>query len=167
MARRPNTNHILVAGLGNELLRDDGVGIHAVRLFLQTQSRLGANMIVAEIGTAVLDALHLIEWADYVLAIDAMQAGGPPGSVYAAPAADIEPGNKRQGGLHELNLLAALRLMPAGPQPQITILGVEPEVIAFGLDLSPRVEAALPRVVDEARNLITKWSGADNLTPAE
>ena len=76
--RRPP--RILIAGLGNCLLRDDGIGVHAIRSLQQNPP---PGVVVAEVGTAVLDALHLLEWAEKILAIDAMQAGGNPGTLYA------------------------------------------------------------------------------------
>ena len=63
---------ILVLGLGNLLLRDDGVGVQAVR---QLQKDPPAGAKVVEVGTAVLDALHLYEWAGRCLAIDAQRDG--------------------------------------------------------------------------------------------
>lgn len=148
---------ILVAGLGNVLLRDDGVGVHAVRL-LHKAPPPGA--LVVDVGTAVLDALHLLEAADYVLALDAMQAGGPPGTVYACGIGDLAAG-ERQLSLHEVNLLAALRFLPSTrPPPHITILGVEPAVIDFGLELSPPVQAALPALTSEVRRRVARWREA-------
>src|SRR5512139_3120116 len=95
---------ILIAGLGNILLRDDGVGVHAVRELRQDTS---PGALVVEVGTAVLDALHLLEWAEAILAIDAMRAGGSPGTIYPLRVEEIaEPGP--MSSLHELSLLGAL-----------------------------------------------------------
>ncbi len=144
---------ILVAGLGNELLADDGVGVHAARM-LAADPPGGA--VVVEVGTAVLDALHLFAWADRVLAIDAMMAGGPPGTVYRfGPDSVASEGG--EVSLHELGLVGALRLLPAAERPRVTVLGVEPREIAFGLELSPPVAGALGTVAAEARALVDSW----------
>ena len=100
------------------------------------------GVLAVEVGTAVLDALHLFEWADRILAIDAMQAGGSAGTLYSARVSDIED-HSPQASLHELSLLAALRFLSNGERPEIVILGVEPGIIDYGIDLSPKVEAAL------------------------
>ena len=71
---------VLIAGLGNLLLRDDGVGVHAVR---SMGNDLPPGVLAVEVGTAVLDALHLFEEAEMVIAIDAMKAGGAPGTIYS------------------------------------------------------------------------------------
>ncbi len=146
---------ILIAGLGNLLLKDDGVGVHAVNELRKTPA---SDVIVADVGTAVLDGLHLFEWADKILAIDAMQAGGEPGTVYAFGVGDVED-TGCQASLHELSLVAALRLLPTAHEPEIVMLGVEPEVIDFGLELSPAVEASLPQVLRSAHEIVALWQG--------
>jgi len=141
-----------VAGLGNLLLRDDGVGVHAVRAL---RKRDGRRVWAVEIGTAVLDALHLFEAAGGILAIDAIQAGGPPGTIYRFRPSDLED-RPAQGSLHAVNLVSARHLLP-GPRPEIVILGVEPKTIDYGLTLSPPVQAALPRLLEEAEAILARW----------
>ena len=64
---------VLVLGLGNELLTDDGVGVHVLRTL---QKQPPANgVLFAEIGTAILHSQHLLEQAETVIAIDAVRAG--------------------------------------------------------------------------------------------
>ncbi|HSB15057.1 MAG TPA: hydrogenase maturation protease [Bryobacteraceae bacterium] len=145
---------ILVAGLGNLLLMDDGVGVHAVR---ELRRHAGSGVMVAEVGTAVLDALHLIEKADRLLAIDAMRAGGAPGTIYSFGVEDVKQ-RPTEASLHELNLLSALTLTRRRPR-EITILGVEPGRIDYGLELTPAVQEALPRLVSAASRIVAKWVG--------
>lgn len=146
-------NRILVVGLGNLLLRDDGVGVHAIRKLKETPS---PKILMAEVGTAVFDALHLFEWADKILAIDAMAAGGRSGTVYEFRVPDVEE-KGFQTSLHELGLLSALRFFPGEKIPEIKILGVEPENIAYGMTLSPPVEAALPGLIRAAKEIVARW----------
>jgi hydrogenase maturation protease len=138
----------LVVGLGNVLLRDDGVGVHAVR---ELRKVLPRRILAVEVGTAVLDALHLFEWADRVIGIDAMQAGGRPGTIYKFGVDDVEDPEVKPS-LHELGLIASLRFMK-GPPPAISMLAVEPETMDFGLELSEPVLAALPELVAAAKIL--------------
>ena len=156
-----------MAGLGNELLTDDGVGIHACRLLAEKQPVIVPHeLVIAEVGTAVMDALHLFEWADCILAVDSMRAGGPAGTIYLARPSDIE----RQAAslsLHGLSLIGALRMLAeesrageanavdgdgdAAARPDhrcaVDILGVEPASLELGLELSGAVRGALPEVV--------------------
>lgn len=138
----------LVVGLGNVLLKDDGVGVHAVK---ELRKILPPQILAVEVGTAVLDALHLFEWAERIIAIDAMQAGGPPGTIYSFGVDDV----KDQGieaSLHEMGLIAALRFMK-GRRPALSILAVEPESLDFGMELSTPVQAALPKLVAAAKRM--------------
>jgi hydrogenase maturation protease len=144
---------ILIAGLGNLLLRDDGVGVHAAH---ELQKAPPPGVQVVEVGTAVLDALHLFEWADRILAIDAMQAGGPAGTLYSFRVSDVED-RSLKASLHELSLLAALRFLADGRRPPIVILGVEPAIIDYGLDLSPEVQAVLPVLTQSVREIVDSW----------
>jgi hydrogenase maturation protease len=153
MMTKSRNPRILIAGLGNLLLRDDGVGVHAVRE-LQLAPPPGA--MVAEVGTAVLGALHLLEWADKVIAIDAMQAGGAPGTVYAFGPGEVAPPGL-QASLHELALTSALGFLKRRSPPEILILGVEPQTIDYGLELTPPVAAALPELIRAARELAARW----------
>ncbi len=144
---------ILIAGLGNLLLRDDGVGVQAIR---ELQKDPQPGVLAVEIGTAVLDSLSLFEWADKILAIDAMRAGGSAGTLYSF---QVSKGEDRspQGSLHALNLLAALRLLPDDKRHQLVILGVEPMVIEHGLNLSRKVQAALPVLIQSVREIVNYW----------
>ena len=153
MGCRNRQPRILIAGLGNLLLQDDGVGVHAVRAL---QGAPPPGVLVAEVGTAVLSALHLLEWADKILALDAIQAGEEPGTVYACGVEDAAaPGV--QASLHELSLLNALRFLRRESPPEIVIFGVEPQVIDYGLELSPAVAAALPQLIRAVREMAAQW----------
>lgn len=141
---------IAVLGLGNLLLADDGVGVHAVR---QLQNGPPEGVVVAEVGTAILHAQHLIEQADFVIAIDAVCAGGKPGSVYRFDAADADDTDQHIS-LHQLGIIGVLRLMPEGSRPKVTILGVEPEKVSYAMELSPTVQAVLNDVVEAAKEIV-------------
>ena len=146
--------HILVAALGNLLLRDDGVGVHVVRALAKAPA---PGALVVEIGTAVLDSLHLLEWAGRVLVIDAVQAGGEPGTLYHFDI-DCAAPSERQLSLHELSLVGALRFIADEKRPRpIRVLGIEPETIDYGMDLTPRVADAVPRAVEAVRRIVAEW----------
>jgi hydrogenase maturation protease len=134
------------------------VGVHAVR---ELRRKVPKGILAVEVGTAVLDALHLFERADKLLAIDALEAGGTPGTIYAFGLKEVAD-RPAQASLHEVNLLSALRLLP-NHQPDVMVLGVEPEVIDYGLTLSPRVAEAVPRLVEEARRVLARWAQQDRL----
>ena len=148
---------IVIAGLGNLLLRDDGVGVHAIKALQKNQIQ---DIITVEVGCAVFDSLHLLEAADKILLIDAMEAGGPPGSVYLCDLSDID-GRPEQGSLHHLSIITALQTFAKKRASLIKLVGIEPAVIDYGLELSDAVQGALPRVCQLARSITREWKMAN------
>jgi hydrogenase maturation protease len=145
---------ILIAGVGNELLTDDGVGVHAIR---ELEHDLPMGVEAVAIGTDVLRGLPFLESAERVLLIDAAHGGQPPGTIYVFDATDaVATGTMHS--LHSMGLREALkRLAPNCVAPPITVMGVEPASLDYGLSLSPLVQAALPQVVALARKTVLTW----------
>ncbi len=139
---------VLIVGLGNELLGDDGVGVHAVRELLKNPPE---GVRVVEVGTRVLRAQQLLEDADIVIAIDAVRAGGRPGSIYRFGAEDVEV--QRYYSLHDMGIAGLLQAVPDDSRPTLIILGVEPEKIAYTMELSPAMQSVLERVVNAAQQI--------------
>jgi hydrogenase maturation protease len=145
---------ILVAGLGNILLGDDGVGVHAVK---RCGSSGRASLRLIEVGCAVFDALPDFEWADKILLIDAMKAGGSPGSVYRVDLEGVDEGGV-PASLHDLSAIHALHMTNRRVAPDVSVLGIEPEIIDYGLELSPTVEASLPAVLQTVKEIVGEWT---------
>jgi hydrogenase maturation protease len=156
MFTRGNDPPLLIAGLGNERLRDDGAGIHAVRELAKAPPR---GVEIAEVGTAVLHAHYILEWATRILVIDAMKAGGEPGTIYLLGGRDLER-RRQMTSLHELSLLGVLRFLPEENTPDLVVLGIEPAVIDYGKELSSEVARAVPKVVEAARHIARLWQTA-------
>ncbi len=144
---------LFIVGVGNLLMSDDGVGVHAVAA-LQKNPIPGVTML--EMGTAILHGVNLLESATRVLVIDAAHGGQPPGTIY-----QFEPGEPTglpgAVSLHALGLREAMRFLSCGPPPSISVIGVEPQTIACGLELSPVVGAALGAVIALARRTAVAW----------
>lgn len=160
--RRLPVPRILIAGVGNELLCDDGVGVYTVRA-LEAEPLPGVTL--AEVGTAILHGVGFLDGVDRVLVIDAARGGRPPGTLYLFKAA-ANAGADALTSIHAMGLCEAARLLLYGkPVPPITILGIEPESLAYGMGLSRAVQAALPRVLALARQTVAAWRQA--LPPGE
>jgi hydrogenase maturation protease len=143
---------VLIVGLGNSLLQDDGVGVHAARL-LKTDPPPGADVI--EGGTDLMSLVPYLERYPQVLALDAMDAGGRPGTLYECALEDLERPGQRVS-LHELGLLSVLAFIDPAQCPKIAILGIQPERIGYGLELSANLQARLPEVAGAARELVAQ-----------
>jgi len=136
----------LVLGLGNLLLRDEGVGVHAVRLLQAEGVPIGTTVL--DVGTAILDTLLELEDADRIIVIDAVKAeGGVPGSVYRMPMESFVS-SRCIASMHGFDLARVLALAGRSHPPEVVVIGVEPLEIDWSLSLSPEVAAVLPKVVE-------------------
>ena len=138
---------IVVVGIGNVLMKDEGVGVHVARA-LKDRS-LPQDVEVIDAGTYSEVAFDL-ETAERVIVVDAVHGGGPPGTVYRFTEEEIAL--ERTEGLrstHSVDLLHTLRYCACNEHtPKIVVIGVEPEEINWGLDLSTEVAAVLPRIIE-------------------
>jgi hydrogenase maturation protease len=77
--------------------------------------------------------------------------------VYTFTPEDVAAGEQILS-IHELNLIGALRFLPEDKRrKQIWIIGVEPEALEFGMELTETVRAALPRVAELVRQYVEGW----------
>ena len=145
---------LVILGVGNLLMSDDGVGIHAAQ---QLALDPPGGACVVDAGTDYLSALTFIEGARRVLVLDAVRGGAAPGALHRLVPADIAL-RSAAAGAHVTSVLEARRFLPpSAPWPEITVLGVEPATVGYGMALSPPVAQALPRLAAEARQIIFDW----------
>lgn len=151
---------IMVLGIGNTLLQDEGAGVHAMRR-LQLESADLAGIEFMDGGTLSFSLAGPIGDVDCLLVIDAAELGGPPGTVevFCDAAMDRFLGANRKRSVHEvglLDLLAVTHLTDKLP-PQRALIGIQPAVLDWGEFPSPTVMAALPIACTRARELILAW----------
>ena len=91
--KRGRKKRIVVMGLGNLLLSDEGLGVHVYRK-LTAEGGLPGNVELFEAGTASLDALQTIGLVDKLVAVDAVKGGGDPGDIYRFKPEDIKSSKK-------------------------------------------------------------------------
>jgi hydrogenase maturation protease len=147
----------LVLGLGNPILRDDAVGLHvvqALRPLLEDHPRVH----IGEDTWGGLRLMERLEGYDRAIVIDAMCSGAPPGTIRLLSPDDIP--TQHSTSLHDISLPVALELgRRAGAtvpgSADITLVGIEAiDVLSFGEELSPQVEAAVPKAVAIVRSLL-------------
>ena len=140
---------IVVIGVGNLLLGDEGVGVHAVRELKKRALPPGVEVLDA--GVAGIGLLDLFQGAEKVLLIDAADMNRPPGTVVRFTPDDIQSqGENPRFSAHDVGLLEVLQLAKAlgKSPPQVVIVGVQPKEISWRMDLTPEIQAALPKVVE-------------------
>ena len=146
---------LLVLGLGNVLLEDDGVGSAAVAQLLE-RFHAPAGVRVLDGGTLGLSLLPYFDEADSVVLVDAVRADGSPGTLVRLDGDDVQPAVATRLSPHQVgvaDLLDGARWLDRYPR-RVVLLGLIPQSIDLGLGLSPAVRASLPDlvalVVDEA-----------------
>lgn len=140
-------DHTVVLGIGNLLLKDEGVGIHVVSRMMKMH--LPRNVEVVDGATATWDVVSLADGADKLIIVDAMRGGEAPGTIYRLSPDDITVGAEEPLSLHQINLLQMLDVCALiGRQPLTVIIGVEPKEINFGMELSPEVEERIPQIIE-------------------
>jgi hydrogenase maturation protease len=148
-------NRVMVAGVGNIFLADDGFGVEVVR-------RLNAEMLPA--GVEVEDygirgmhlAFQLLEGYDTLILIDAVQRGDQPGTIFVIePNFDKQPVNPATDA-HSMNPEAVLGTLAAlgGRVGRVVVVGCEPEELVERIGLSVVVSRAVDEAVSVVRKLI-------------
>lgn len=147
-----NSSHsVVVAGVGNTLMQDDGIGVWAVRR-LAKDYLLPPWVRLIEGGVLGLQLVYELCSAEQLLIIDAMDSEGAPGTVYQLDADSVLRGRRTLMSLHEVSLAEVLAVGEfLGLRPRTRIVGVQPlEIASCGLELTPTLQAALPHVVAAA-----------------
>jgi hydrogenase maturation protease len=91
----------------------------------------------------------IIQAADRIIVIDALKGGGKPGAIYRLRPDDLTAEAERPLSLHQVGLLEVLGMArQLGGDPQVVIIGVEPKEISWGMELTPEVEAKLPKIIE-------------------
>ncbi|MBK8908663.1 MAG: HyaD/HybD family hydrogenase maturation endopeptidase [Rhodospirillales bacterium] len=140
---------ILILGVGNILLSDEGIGVRVVEAF-EKRYAVPEDVEIVDGGTAGMDLLDVIEYRDHVIVVDAVKTGRPPGTVVRLTGDDVQGFFRTKISPHQLGLsevLAALSLLDASPGG-VTIIGVEPLDFSTSLDLSPTIAAKLDAMVE-------------------
>jgi hydrogenase maturation protease len=167
-------SHVLVAGIGNILRGDDGFGIWVVQR-LAGRSDLPPNVTVVEVGISGISLVHeLLDGYDVLLIVDAVDRGGPPGTIYLlepeVPDLAQWPFEQRQDFLADMHmttpsraliLARALGVLP----PAVYLLGCQPTtcddlVIGLSEPVERAVAPAVERLIREIRQL-RLWAEQD------
>lgn len=144
---------ILVLGVGNLLLKDEGVGIHVIRAL--EKEELPPNVSLMDGGTG---GLHLISWIqdyDRIIMVDATLDSNPPGTVRLIRpryATDFPP----LMSAHEIGLrdmIEAMILTEKLPDIQLIVVSAE-DISEVGMELTPVVQAAVPEVVEMIKKIL-------------
>ncbi len=152
---------ILVVGLGNPILSDDGIGWRVtqyVRERLLDDPRPAVRVVEASLGGLALAEL-LIDYPRAIIVDAIMTRGGVPGTVYHLKLSDL-PGTLNTASAHDTNLSTALRalrrfgaVLPADDAIDVIAVEVQ-DVLTFAEQCCPAVEASIPTAGEAVLRLL-------------
>lgn len=149
---------ILVLGLGNVLLGDEGIGVWVAEA-LKRRFTFPDSVTILDGGTLGLNLLPWLDGVERLLLIDAVTFGRAPGEIVRLEGEEVPVALDIKISPHQIgvqDLLAAARLMGSEP-PHVVLWGMEPECLNPGTDFSPRVKEALPRLQAEVLEELGRW----------
>lgn len=159
MDKRTSSPKITILGVGNELLSDEGAGIHIIRELQKMDNFPGVEII--EGGTLGFGLINIIIETDYLIVIDSVRGGGKPGSIYRFDIKDA-PGcpDLFRTSVHQVGILEVIHLSGLiGNTPKTTVIGIEPRAVGRGMALSPEIQKKIPRVMALIRQEIENIAG--------
>lgn len=149
---------ILVMGLGNLLMSDDGLGSRVISE-LEKRFLPSPQVCLLDGGTLGLDLLPRLEDVDKLLIVDALQMGAEAGTFFRLEGEDVPRAFANKLSVHQMglqDLLAVAELQGHLPQ-ELVVIGVQSETIEMGLELTASVAASFDQVVAAVCAELESW----------
>jgi len=150
---------ILVLGLGNTIMSDDGFGVKVVTT-LSSRYRFPDKVKLLDGGTLGLDLLPHLEGIDRLLIVDALEMQARPGQVFRLEDEEVPRAFAHKLSVHQMgiqDLLAVAELQGHLPG-KLVVWGVQPQNIQMGTELSEPVAAALSEVLAGVIGELQRWN---------
>lgn len=154
---------ILILGVGNVLLADEGVGVHAIRR-LTAEYDFPPNVKLVDGGTLGVSLMEFIQDCDYLIVIDAVRGGHGPGSVYRLEEEGLRKSLGMSDSMHQIDLVDTLIMcdLAVGKRPRAVVFGMEPKEIpmdALNPELSAEGKASQEKLCKAVVEEVEKVSG--------
>ena len=151
-------NSIVVLGVGNILLTDEGLGVHVVE-DLKANYTFTPQISLIDGGTMGMELLTYMRGMKKILLIDAVNGGEAPGTIYAFPHRELEQYFTDHISVHEVGMQDILRIraIQENPLEDAIVIGVEPESLDVGFEPSAPVQKALPEVKERVLRVLCEW----------
>lgn len=149
---------LLVLGIGNILLTDDGVGVFAAEE-LQKQT-WPESVHILEAGTFTHDIFYSFKDYTHILVLDIIHAQNAPGSMYRLTEDSLLKDEKQRLSIHDIDLIDSLRMAELyfKQQSQLLFLGIEPfDYTTWNIGLSPALTEVFPKYMELVHQEIQSW----------
>lgn len=149
---------IVVLGLGNMLMADDGIGLAALAR-LQDEWFIPPTVDLVDGGTWGMNLLPIIEMADRLLVLDAIDSEDLPGALATLRDQEVPRFLAQKLSPHQIDLREVLALAQMrGTLPrELVALGLQPARMEMSTELSPEVALRLGALVDAAARQLEAW----------
>jgi len=153
---------VLVLGIGNILRRDEGVGVRVIEALRDED--VPDDVELFDGGTFGAELIDVIADRAGVIVIDAIEHEGAPGSVFRFSGDDLAAHASASLSVHEIGLLDTLRMAKQlGCSPkEVLVLGVVPEDVGPGLELTPAVAKQVPKIVERVLEELKAYCGSSD-----
>lgn len=148
----------LVLGVGNLVMSDDGIGVVVVQR-LQREYRLPPQVSVMDGGTLGLDILPRLEGIERLIVVDALETGKVPGSCVRLVGDEIPLALETKLSPHQMGLkdLLTVSLLLGHAPREMVLIGVQPECIEMGTELTSAVEAQVETMLQGILEELKRW----------
>lgn len=148
---------LLVLGIGNILLGDEGVGVHAVEELKKEEWPEYVHLVDG--GTFTHDIFHILEGYDGLLVLDIVHGNKNAGTIYYLEEKDLIQDEKQRLSLHDIDLIDSLNMAGAvGKRPVMRVIGMEPEnYTEWNMEMTDTIKAVFPKFLETARGEIKKF----------
>ncbi len=141
-------SRILIIGVGNILMSDEGIGVRVIEA-MQEEYDLPDNIQLLDGGTAGYTLMDYMEDFDRIIIIDAVRSGSKPGDICHLSSGDIAGEKRLKMSGHKIELPELLALgQKLGKLPETSLIGVEPEDMNWGMELTSKLKSAIPAIIE-------------------
>ena len=139
---------VAILGVGNILLKDEGIGVKVVKK-LENEFSFPSNVALLDGGTAGHHLVNMVSDFEVIIVIDAVQGGESPGTIYRFTLDQIPFELKTHLSVHQVGVLEALNQVKLlGKKHKVTFIGIEPQDISpWGMELTPVIEEKMPKII--------------------
>jgi len=159
LKEKANTSHgsIIVVGVGNRLLGDEGVGEHIIDKL--SKIPMPTHVSIINCGCDLFSLMSYLNKPRKIIVVDAIRAGGKPGKIHKFDYSELGVSQAEMHSAHQVATRDALRLLkqvyPGLANCEITVIGIEPKTIELSTDLSKEVKG---RIADVTRLVLEEIS---------
>jgi hydrogenase maturation protease len=162
MAEKNARKPVLVLGIGNVLLADEGIGIHVIEELQKIP--LPENVEIADGGTSGADLIDILAEREKVIIVDSVQTDDKAGTIRKFTLDNLWNTSNNAVSLHNVGISETIRMTEIlGCKPgEVIFLGIKPEIVSCGLKLSKNLSRKISKIIESILTEINSASCCDS-----